>query len=244
MHRQHGVPLAVNVGDAMNAMSVRAPEAEPVAARARAQRAHLRRVRSHVDRDHRRPGAWSSAGSATTTAAPPRTTTSSWCSRRPAGTASFTLRASARSSPARSGPISTRFNRFGYYLGTAFQIQDDVLNLVGDARKYGKEIGGDLLEGKRTLILAHLFKSAQPGREGAPADVPGKAARAATAARGGLDLRAAAIARQHRVRPPGRARLRGRRAARIRGGLRRRRAGTGPRLRALALLDYMVSREA
>jgi geranylgeranyl diphosphate synthase type II len=51
------------------------------------------------------------------------------------------------------------FDRFGYFLGTAFQIQDDVLNLVGDRKKYGKEIGGDILEGKRTLILAHLFKS-------------------------------------------------------------------------------------
>jgi geranylgeranyl diphosphate synthase type II len=51
------------------------------------------------------------------------------------------------------------FNRFGYYLGTAFQIQDDVLNLVGERNRYGKEIGGDLFEGKRTLILVHLFKS-------------------------------------------------------------------------------------
>ena len=50
-----------------------------------------------------------------------------------------------------------RFNRFGYLLGAAFQIQDDVLNLIGDAHKYGKEIGGDLWEGKRTLVLAHLF---------------------------------------------------------------------------------------
>ena len=50
-----------------------------------------------------------------------------------------------------------RFNRFGYFMGAAFQIQDDVLNLIGDTRKYGKEIGGDLWEGKRTLILAHLF---------------------------------------------------------------------------------------
>jgi geranylgeranyl diphosphate synthase type II len=49
------------------------------------------------------------------------------------------------------------FNRFGFFMGAAFQIQDDVLNLVGDARRYGKEIGGDLWEGKRTLILAHLF---------------------------------------------------------------------------------------
>jgi geranylgeranyl diphosphate synthase, type II len=52
-------------------------------------------------------------------------------------------------------------DRFGYYLGTAFQIQDDVLNLVGDRRKYGKESGGDILEGKRTLMLAHLFKSCE-----------------------------------------------------------------------------------
>jgi geranylgeranyl diphosphate synthase type II len=52
------------------------------------------------------------------------------------------------------------FNRFGYYLGTAFQIQDDVLNLVGERNKYGKEIGGDIFEGKRTLILTHLLKSA------------------------------------------------------------------------------------
>ncbi len=49
------------------------------------------------------------------------------------------------------------FDRFGFLLGAAFQIQDDVLNLVGDRQKYGKEIGGDLWEGKRTLILAHLF---------------------------------------------------------------------------------------
>ncbi len=52
------------------------------------------------------------------------------------------------------------FNRFGYFLGTAFQIQDDVLNLVGDRKKYGKEIGGDLLEGKRTLMLTHLLQHA------------------------------------------------------------------------------------
>jgi len=52
----------------------------------------------------------------------------------------------------------TRFDRFGFLLGAAFQIQDDVLNLVGDPEQYGKEIGGDLAEGKRTLILAHLFQ--------------------------------------------------------------------------------------
>ena len=50
-----------------------------------------------------------------------------------------------------------RFDCLGFFIGAAFQIQDDVLNLTGDHR-YGKEIGGDLMEGKRSLILAHLFE--------------------------------------------------------------------------------------
>jgi geranylgeranyl diphosphate synthase type II len=53
-----------------------------------------------------------------------------------------------------------RLNRFGYYLGAAFQIQDDLLNLTGDQNRYGKEIAGDLLEGKRTLMLIHLLDHA------------------------------------------------------------------------------------
>ena len=50
-----------------------------------------------------------------------------------------------------------RFNRFGYFMGAAFQIQDDLLNLAGDEAKYGKEIGGDIWEGKRTLVLIHTL---------------------------------------------------------------------------------------
>ena len=47
--------------------------------------------------------------------------------------------------------------RFGFFLGAAFQIQDDLLNLVADAR-YGKEAMGDLYEGKRTLMLIHVAR--------------------------------------------------------------------------------------
>lgn len=50
-----------------------------------------------------------------------------------------------------------RFYRFGWYLGLAFQIRDDLLNLVGQYSNYGKEIYGDIQEGKRTLILIHLL---------------------------------------------------------------------------------------
>jgi geranylgeranyl diphosphate synthase, type II len=44
-------------------------------------------------------------------------------------------------------------------VGIAFQIQDDVLNLIGEEDLYGKEALGDLLEGKRTLMLIHLMRS-------------------------------------------------------------------------------------
>ena len=49
--------------------------------------------------------------------------------------------------------------RFGDKLGKAFQIQDDLLNLIGKEEKYGKEIGGDIYEAKRTLMLIHLLKN-------------------------------------------------------------------------------------
>jgi geranylgeranyl diphosphate synthase type II len=48
---------------------------------------------------------------------------------------------------------------FGTCLGTAFQIRDDVLNIEGTLEAYGKEIGGDIREGKRTLILLHLLRN-------------------------------------------------------------------------------------
>jgi geranylgeranyl diphosphate synthase type II len=50
--------------------------------------------------------------------------------------------------------------RFGFHFGAAFQIRDDLLNLVGDEQTYGKEILGDLYEGKRTLTLVHLMATA------------------------------------------------------------------------------------
>lgn len=49
---------------------------------------------------------------------------------------------------------------FGETVGIAFQIVDDILNVSGDVRKYGKEIGGDIREGKKTLMAAHLLKTA------------------------------------------------------------------------------------
>lgn len=54
------------------------------------------------------------------------------------------------------------FEAFGDSLGLAFQIQDDVLNLAGEFRKYKKEIGGDITEGKRSLMAIHAMAHAAP----------------------------------------------------------------------------------
>jgi len=49
----------------------------------------------------------------------------------------------------------------GHLAGIAFQISDDVLNLQADQALYGKEINGDLLEGKRTVMLLHFVRTAR-----------------------------------------------------------------------------------
>jgi geranylgeranyl diphosphate synthase, type II len=48
--------------------------------------------------------------------------------------------------------------RFGFFLGAAFQIEDDVRNLIPDAN-YGKELNGDLFEAKRTIVLLHARRT-------------------------------------------------------------------------------------
>jgi geranylgeranyl diphosphate synthase type II len=52
----------------------------------------------------------------------------------------------------------------GFLAGVAFQIHDDLLNLEADEALYGKEIGGDLWEGKRTIMLLHFLRSAPPAQ--------------------------------------------------------------------------------
>jgi geranylgeranyl diphosphate synthase, type II len=55
-------------------------------------------------------------------------------------------------------------SRFGFYLGAAFQIRDDLLNLTGTTADIGKEPLGDLREGKRTLMLSHVLHHSGPAQ--------------------------------------------------------------------------------
>ena len=45
-------------------------------------------------------------------------------------------------------------------VGTAFQLRDDLLSVVGDQDETGKPIGGDIVEGKRTVLLARTWAAA------------------------------------------------------------------------------------
>jgi geranylgeranyl diphosphate synthase type II len=65
----------------------------------------------------------------------------------------------------RDGVNLDHYLRFGFFVGAAFQIQDDLLNLVGNPARYGKELNGDILEGKRTLMLIHLLNGCTPAEK-------------------------------------------------------------------------------
>jgi geranylgeranyl diphosphate synthase, type II len=47
---------------------------------------------------------------------------------------------------------------FAHHVGIAFQIQDDLLDLIAEHADFGKTIGGDILEGKRTFLLLKLVE--------------------------------------------------------------------------------------
>ena len=54
--------------------------------------------------------------------------------------------------------------QYGFNLGMAFQVVDDLLDFTGDLEALGKPVGADLVEGKMTLPLIHLLQ--QPGPRG------------------------------------------------------------------------------
>jgi octaprenyl-diphosphate synthase len=56
----------------------------------------------------------------------------------------------------------TALRDYGFDLGVAFQIVDDVLDFVADERVLGKPLGGDLREGKVTLPVILLLRHARP----------------------------------------------------------------------------------
>jgi octaprenyl-diphosphate synthase len=54
---------------------------------------------------------------------------------------------------------------YGFNLGIAFQLVDDLLDFTGDRTALGKPVGADLREGKMTLPLIHLLHQREPRAE-------------------------------------------------------------------------------
>ncbi|MBR6492682.1 MAG: polyprenyl synthetase family protein [Paludibacteraceae bacterium] len=52
--------------------------------------------------------------------------------------------------------------KFGLHIGLAFQIQDDILDLYGDPKTFGKAIGGDICCNKKTFLLLTALETADP----------------------------------------------------------------------------------
>lgn len=52
-------------------------------------------------------------------------------------------------------------SEYGKNLGMAFQIQDDLLDIIADEQKFGKKVGSDLIEGKKTFLFLTALKLAK-----------------------------------------------------------------------------------
>jgi geranylgeranyl diphosphate synthase type II len=62
------------------------------------------------------------------------------------------------------GGTKSQVNSLGNYglnLGIAFQIQDDLLDISADEKKFGKTIGGDLVEGKKTFLFLEAIEKSR-----------------------------------------------------------------------------------
>ncbi len=63
-------------------------------------------------------------------------------------------------------PEVLAISRFASACGTAFQLQDDILGILGDESSLGKPVGSDIREGKKTVIVLESLKNAsEPQRD-------------------------------------------------------------------------------
>lgn len=150
LHKMIGIPLAINIGDALHAYMWAAVQAAqlPQGIHEFLNMIHRTAEGQHLDLAWVEHHEWNVQE--TDYLQMVRLKTAYY-------TVIYPLRLGALVAKQEPHPL---FEPAGLALGTAFQIRDDVLNLSGDPAKYGKEIAGDLLEGKRTLIVLHWLAQA------------------------------------------------------------------------------------
>lgn len=157
LHREHGVPVAVNVGDAMLALAL-TPLLENMEDLGMGRALRVMQIIARMARE-------SAEGQAMELA---------WISQDQweVRDADYLRMVHKKSSwytfltPMLVGAVIAgaddslrgRLGRFATPLGGAFQIQDDLLSLEGDESQTGKRWLGDIEEGKRTLPLLHYVR--------------------------------------------------------------------------------------
>jgi geranylgeranyl diphosphate synthase type II len=161
LHMDHGIPIAVNVGDAMLSMSLQ-PLLDNIERVGLGPALRILRAVAHMTRrtvdgqaielEWVHSNSWQLDDADYLAMVELKT---SWYS--------FITPLQVGAIAAGAGPeLLAPLESLGRHLGAAFQITDDLLNLRADPEEYGKEIGGDLWEGKRTLMLLHTLRSAEP----------------------------------------------------------------------------------
>jgi geranylgeranyl diphosphate synthase type II len=161
LHRRYGVPIAVNVGDGMNALCLQ-PLLDNMRLLGLGKALRILEIVAHMAResvegqavelDWTHQGRWTAGDR-------------DYCRMTYKKTCWYTFIAPMQIGAVVTGASDAQLGvlrRFAMYMGVAFQIQDDVLNLAAEERRYGKEIGGDLWEGKHTLMLLHMMRTASP----------------------------------------------------------------------------------
>jgi len=58
-----------------------------------------------------------------------------------------------------------RIYEFGRNLGIAFQLQDDYLDAFGDPKAFGKQVGGDIIENKKTFLYLKALEKGTPSEK-------------------------------------------------------------------------------
>jgi geranylgeranyl diphosphate synthase type II len=159
LHIDHGIPIAVNVGDAMLSLSLQ-PLLDNVERVGLGPALRILRAVAHMTRrtvegqalelDWVRNNTWQLDDADYLEMVELKTSWYSFITPLQVGAIA------AGAGPEQLEPLES----LGRHLGAAFQITDDLLNLRGDPEDYGKEIGGDLWEGKRTLMLLHALRNA------------------------------------------------------------------------------------
>lgn len=159
LQREHGVPIAVNVGDGMLALALRPLVENPhhlgLAPALRILEAFAETARVSAEGQAMelawiRTATWELPDRAYLRMVYKKSTHYSFVTPLTVGA----ICARAPTEAVRA------LQRYGAMVGIAFQIHDDVLNVEGTEAAYGKEIVGDLWEGKRTLLLLHALRTA------------------------------------------------------------------------------------